>query len=433
MIDLPNYDTPPLAPSLGSTLLFIDGNGNMTSKDSSGNVKTYTPQSSINQNMIYGVRYDKVLDTITPGIVVSGAFIATDYSNFPIQELCGRGLLTTTGVWTKLNKYNSNKFEDGSTATLNGSAGQVMVRIPRFYQVIKTVGDYQYFLISLQSFTFDSTIAWIPLAFGDSAYKYIGAFQSVALTDSLTASAVSAVIDTSAYSTNIYPNPFANRTRAQFRTQQQSGFFQYSWGLYEIVRVLFLTKYKTWNSQAVLPGYTEGGTFDYAKVTKAGATLGLGDFDGSIWDSVNLRYKANSFLGIENFYGNVYNLLDGINIDNTAGLCTVYTCNTPTNFADDTTTNYVATGHSPAFGAVSDCYKYILGSGKDCPFYPSVLGSGATSATYQTDYFYNTAGVWGVLSCGGNLAHGALAGLAYLNEYSASSYAYSDLSARSAA
>ena len=433
MIDLPNYDTPPSAPSTGRTVLFSDGDGNLASKDATGNVKTYTPQSEINDTMVYGVRYDKVLDEMTPGILVSGAFVATDYSNFPIQELCGRGLLTTAGVWTKLNKYDSTKLEDGNTATIDGSAGQVMVQIPRFYQVIKEITDYQYFLISLQSFTFDGTAAWIPPAFGDDAFRYIGAFNGVALTESVSASVVSAVIDTSAYATNTTPNPFTTRTRAQFRAQQQTGFFQYSWGLYELVRMLFVTKYKTWDSQTVLPGFTEGGTFDYAKTTAAGATVGLGDFDGSIYDDTNSWYSANSFLGIENFYGNVYDFLDGINIDNTAGLGNVYVCNTPANFADDTSSNYVDTGLAPAFGDVDDYQKYIYATGKDCPFYPDTLGAGADSASYQTDYNYNAAGGWRVLFCGGDLSNGTQAGLAFLYADYASSSSHSYISVRSAA
>jgi len=382
---------------------------------------------------VYGVRYDKINDTITAGVVINGQFVESEYTTFPIQEQCGRGLLTTSGVWTKLDPTDSTKLETGETATLDGSAGQVMVRIPKFYQVIKESGNYQYYFISFTLFIFDSTPAWIPPAFGDDEYRYIGAFNGVAATDALDADVVSAVIDTSAYVTNTTPNPFTDRTRGQFRAQQQSGFFQYSWGCYELVRILFLTKYKTWDSQTVLPGFTDGGAWDYSKVTEAGSTLSLGDSDGSIYDDTNGWYKANSFLRIENFYGNVWEWLDGINIDNTTGDCIVYVCNTPANFADDTASNYVTTGHAPAFADEYGYQKYILGSGKYCPFYPADLNDGADSTSYQTDYNYNSAGSWRVLLCGGSLSFGDQAGLAFLRVHGASSFVASSFSVRSAA
>lgn len=423
-------------PAAGKVAVFASASGNLATKDSAGNVREYSPTPLESETMVYGVRWDSVDDVMQPGVIVNGSFLATDYQNFPIQEECGRGLLTGTGEWTKLNSRDTTKLPDGSAATIDGSAGQVMTQIPRFYQVIKRDGDYVYFLISKQPFSFGGTPAWVPLGFGSKAFRYCGAFQGVALTDSADADVGSCVLDTSGYSTNANPNPFSNRTRAQFRTQCAAtgdAFHQYDWGLHDIIGILFLTKYKTWNSQEVLPGYSEESSWDYAKTYPAGLTTSLGDNDGSIWDADRDMYVANSFLGIENFYGHVWVWVDGINVDNRtdpAGECRVWVAFDPASFADDTTTDYIDSGHAPDFGDDDDYIKDILGQGKYCPFYPAVIGDGADSATYITDHHWNNAGGWRVPRVGGHLSLGARVGFRALYADRSSSYATASFAVR---
>jgi len=390
---------------------------------------------------VYGIRYDTVNDIMVSGIAVGDLFIESDYTVFPIQEQMKRGLLNA-GVFTLLDPNDSTKLFDGSAATLDGTAGQVMVRIPRFNALAYETGNYQYLLLSLSGpFVFQGQTSYVPPAFRDDDYRYIGAFQGVAATDALDADVISAVKDTSGYTTNPYPNPFGDRTRAQFRAQMQSGFFQYSWGLYEITYMLFITEYKTWNSQTALPGHTEASSYDYSYARPAGRTLSLGNSSGSILvdltgDDSDLsgivasdEYVANSFRGIENFYGNVWVFVDGINIDNTSGDCEVYVCHDPDNFADDTASNYIDTGHAPAFGSDDNYIKKFAWLGPDCVFYPETIGGGANDSEYITDYHYNNAGGWRVLRAGGILSTGALAGFGsgYPPETAGDSFAWSRL------
>jgi len=275
-----------ITPSAGKTAFFISASGNIATKDAAGDVREYSPTPLESESMVYGVRRDTTSEDPAwePGILVDGSFVATDYQNFPIQEEMKRGLLTSAGAWTELNARDSSKLPDGSAATLDGSAGQVMVQTPRFYVVITRIGDYAYVLNSLQPFTFNGVSAWVPKEFRDDAYRYIAAFECVAATDANDAAAQSIVKDTSAYLTNETPNPFTNRTRGQFRTQIADGvFYQAGWGILEITIVLFLTRFKTWDSQSVLPGHTECHDWSYGFATPAGVTLGLGNYCGSIW------------------------------------------------------------------------------------------------------------------------------------------------------
>jgi len=401
--------------------------------------------STNNNKLIYGVRWDYSNDVMTSGVAVGNVFVESEYTDLPIQEKMKRGLLTTDGDFTELDPDDSTKLIGGEAATLDGSAGQVMVQIPSFNVLAFKEDDYRYCLISENPFVFKDHASWVPPAFGYDDYRYIGAFQGVAATDALDADLISAVKDTSAYSTNPNPNPFSNRTRPQFRAQQEAGFFQYSWGLYEIVWMLFLTEFKAWNSQDVLPGYTEASAYDYGYSRPAGRTLSLGNASGSILVDLTGEdsdldgivaadgYVANSYRGIENIFGNLWQFLDGLNIDNTTGDCNVYISNDPVNFADDTATNYTDTGHAPGFGDSDNYIKDMAWLGENLTFYPAVIGGGASSSTYITDYHYNNAGGWRVLLAGGSLSCGALAGLGSLTALAASSYAGSDVSARSAA
>ena len=432
-VNLPN-NSDANTPSSGKTAVFTNSSGNLATKDAEGNVREYSPTPLESEGMVYGVRWDSVNDTMQPGIVDDGSFVATDYSNFPIQEQMKRGLLTNSGEWAELNERDSSRLPDGTSATLDGSSGQIMVQIPRFYQVITRSGDYVYFLVSEQPFSFDGVSAWVPLGFRDKSYRYCGAFEAVAASDATDALAKSIVKDTSGYSMS-YPNPFTDRTRGQFRTQCDDGVFhQFDWGLYEILLILFLTEFKTWNSQDVLPGYTERDSFDYSYTSKAGQTLSLGNYSGSIWDDDLGLYIANSFRGVENIFGNIWKWTDGINIDNPTGdPINVYVCFDPANFADDTTTNYIDTGLSLGFEDNNDYIKDIQGETKYAPFYPIEIGNGADSGSFITDYHWNSAGGWRGLGVGGHLSNSARAGLASLGASNASSNSFSSRGARPAA
>jgi len=379
---------------------------------------------------VYGVRWDSVNDVMQPGLLQGDTFIAYDYQSFPIQEKMGRGLLTNEGAWTKLDPNDSSLKRDGSAATLDGTEGQTHVYIPRFHAAVFREGDYIFTFNSEQPFTYKGVItSWVPRGFRDLQQRYCGAFEAVAASDATDALAKSIVKDTSGYAMS-NPNPFTNRTRGEFRSQCDDGIFhQFDYGLWEIIVILFLTEYKTWNSQDVLPGYTWS-SWDYSNTYQVGQTVSLGDKSGTVTDGSD-NVIANSYRGIENIFGHVWKWIDGINIDNRDGDVHVYVCFDPANFADDTTSGYIDTGHAPGFGDSDDYIKDILGQGELCPFYPSELGG--DSSSYITDYNWNNSGAWRVLLVGGRLSHGARAGLAVLTAAYASSSSHSRIGARSAA
>ena len=421
-------------PSSGKVAVYATTGGNLATKDSLGNVHEYSPTPLESESMVYGVKWDSVNDVMTPGVVVAGSFIATDYQNFPIQEKVIRGILSDTGVWTPLNPYDSSKNVDGSAATIDGSAGQVMTQYPRHYALSKTDGNYKYWLISEQPFIFGGVTAWIPPAFGNGSHLYLGAFQGVALTDAVDAEVGSCVKDTSGYTTNPYSNPFTNRSIVQFRTQcKHDVFSQQNYGQYEVAYMLAVIEYKTWKLQEILEGNTEYSGWDYAKATAAGATLGLGNFSGSIWSETEGKYIANSYRGLENPFGNVWQWADGANID-TNDNQRLWTCYNPDNYASDVTTNYTDTGCASAIDDTDGYIKDVLGTGKYASLYP-IANTGASSDTFISDYIWAAAlgSGWRVLRVGGGLSDGRMAGFGYRNANNYSSYLAAFIGVRLAA
>ena len=405
-------------PDVGKTAIFTNNSGNISTRTAAGDIREYSPTALESESMVYGVKWDSTgNDAMQAGIVLEGSWYATDYSNFPIQEKCIRGLLTDTGAWTELHPYNTEKYPDGTSADITGgSDGQVMVQVPRHYQLVKKIDDDVYFLISEQDFTFSNTSAWVPPAFLDKSHFYIGAFQGVALSDAAGADVGSCTKVTSGYD-YATPNPFTDQTIVEFRSQCDHGVFsQMSLGQYDTMYMLALIEFKTFALQEVLEGNTEHGAWDYADTQEAGATTGLGNFSGSIWSEDEEEYIANSYRGVEHIFGNVYIFADGANVDTDDTGSTkqrLYTCYDPDDFTNteaDILTDYTDTGCAPDFDNDDDYIKDVFSEGKYCPLFPVEVG--AASDTYITDYLYTVAlgSGWRVVVGGGMLNDGRKAG-----------------------
>ena len=120
-----------------------------------------------------------------------------------------------------------------------------------------------------------------------------------------------------------------------------------------------------------------------------------------------------SYRGIENFYADIFEWIDGINISERV----VYTSNTQSSFASDVFTGvYTTTGVTlPSSGYIKDMNFSTKG------FIPTV--SGGTDSTFVTDYVGSGAGAR-VVAFGGDAGNGLGCGAAFLYAGSASWNAY---------
>jgi len=369
---------------------------------------------------------------MTAGVVIGGQFVARNYTTFPIQGLMRRCLVNHTvgGVNYYCDPSNSAYKINGDPAILTGADGQVMVEVPQFRYIICTDGDNKYFLIGRSPFSLtksDLSVVssaihpWFLEGGVTSSYKYISAFEAVL---KRSGAYVDGTGDQTGTSGDLihsiygyYPLTYFHRTER--RAYSVDGVFhQYPFWADEAMLLLFLTEYKTWNSQAAIPGYTGASAWALTKRCKTGITASLGNASGSaLWenapsalrctDDMTGYYIANSFRGIENFYGHLWKWVDGINLQYVGSPLTeasVYLCNTPANWADGTATNYTDMGIDLP---LSSGYQRNLHDG--C-FLPNSV-SGGSSTTYVTDYFYASSSAgWRALRSGGGLRYGAYAG-----------------------
>lgn len=173
-------------------------------------------------------------------------------------------------------------------------------------------------------------------------------------------------------------------TRANFRTYAKAntgaGHTLLDFDTVSVVEMLFLLYYKSFSSQTVLGrGYVDGnsaalatGTVDSKNVGTV-ASHAYGETTGK---------EGMKFLWIENFWGNTWDFVDGINIISYA----VWVCHNIDNYADDVTTNYTNAGNcasadgNPKRGLYNNQGKFI----------PTEVGG--SDSTYYCDYFWRNTG-----------------------------------------
>jgi len=393
------------------------------------------------QGIAYGVIWDQNADTYQIGTVANSIFTEEAVTSWPIQEQMRRVILTDGGtVAYYLCSSDSTLKENCSTAAvLDGTDGQVMVQIPVFHYIQARSGDYRYFFVGESSFQLtlaDSSIenSIIHPAFTKAGsqvdYRYIGAYQGTMYDDSASAMVAPGNVHINGYAsgdklcsiTGNYPK--TSETRAEFRAmaeQRGTGWHHMDAYTYSIVSVLYLTEYASFYSQSEIGnGRTalSGGTW-IAGETGAGGYIGItgtSNGDGNVTNNVSAGGSIASsqsgdymtYRGIENWWGNVWQFLDGINIHNSsANGSRLYLAGDYTDFADDTDTNYTLAGSlAQADGYATDVIDFT-------GIWPS--STGGSSSTYLTDYYYthfdndNDSG-WRVALVGGDAGFGASAG-----------------------
>ena len=167
---------------------------------------------------------------------------------------------------------------------------------------------------------------------------------------------------------------------------------------WNILQILYLVEYASYNSQDKLGrGYVDENN---SELLDSGDCDSLGMKSGC---SVNNGKHAVIYRGIENFFGNVYQWLDGINFVGRQG----YVCTNYTQYASDTTVNYTRLGYSCPN---SNDYIRSLGydSNNSLVMVPSAIGG--SDASGVTDYYYGSNTGNRVSSVGGSKSFESRAG-----------------------
>lgn len=231
----------------------------------------------------------------------------------------------------RLNRNNFVQFEDGSDADIiSGNAGDVMIAFPRRGVKINTVGNI--LTISMTDDPDNSDYEYYAHERGSTKKEvfYLGAYKGYVASSKLRSLSGK--------------KPTASQTIGTFRTQaqnngsgyEQSGFYQLTFR-----QAMYLLKYKNLDSQtAVGRGYVDGNS--------AAIATGGTETRGMDWGETTGKQHMKLF-GLEDFWGNVYEWIDGIITDSTRNILTA------TDKFNDTGSSYTNRGQ----GATSNIGNYM--------------------------------------------------------------------------
>lgn len=345
-------------------------------------VNNITPPSA------YSVRWDSNTDSYT-------RLGNTDSTQ--IQRLMKRCVLNTNGtVNYYLDPLDSTKKEDGTVVDLTGADGNVMVQIPKFYYSDEQVEGIRTSTVSL--LPEDGLI--IHPAFNRGGvevdFRYYRAYEGYLNgTKLISRSGVT---------------PTISRSIVQFRADalaNGTGWSQTDWNLLYAVQLLFLTEFATFDTQSVL-GNGNDTESDYGIVT--GGTNSLGNRSSSPEsDNTYMSYR-----GIENWYGDIWEFIDGINISERVPFVNDALPSTYT--SDVYTGDYVTTGVTMPVASGSYIKNWHT-SNKG--FIASTVGG--ASSTYITDGLWTNTGSR-VVRFGGSASNGLLDGGFYCSASSDSAH-----------
>ena len=334
--------------------------------------------------VVYGVDWNPTTDVYTRTGVAAGVALSTSYPGV-IQTKMKRCVLNADGtVKYYLNASDSTKKVDGSTAIIDGTDGNVMVEIPKFWYKYENVGGVHKWSISdAAQVGYEVHPAFIRGGV-EKSFRYYCAYQGFTLSGKLISGSGRV--------------PTTSKTRATFRTEAAAngtGWSQIDWNLLVAVQLLYLVEFANFNTQAMLgQGITTGNV--YTAVT--GSSNALGNASSP---STNTSSQFMSYRGIENWYGQIYKFIDGVNVSSYV----YYVNNKPATFADDVFTgDYVSTGITSA--TASGYVKNIFASGKG---FVANNTSGGSSSTFVPDYFQQNTGNR-IIFFGGNASNDATAG-----------------------
>lgn len=311
----------------------------------------------------------------------------------------------------KLNPNNFAQFKNGSTADItSGNAGDVMIAFPRRGLTITTSGTK--ITISMTDDPDNADFEYNAHTRGTTAKDvfYLGAYKGYVASSKLRSLSGKTIT--------------ANQTIGTFRTQaqangtgyEQSGFYQLTF-----IQCMYILKYKNLNSQT---------TVGYGYVLSShSAAIATGGTEAWGMDCEKIKASNPSYMtdqnhhvkcfGLEDFWGNVWEWIDGVVSDSSIN---VLTANSGFN---DRGSGYTNNGNGGVSANIGNYMSKPQGSTKAGFVTKEVNGS---ETTYFCDYAALSASC--VALFGGNENDAAHAGAFRLSVSAASSRSEDYIAAR---
>lgn len=380
---------------------------------------------------------DSGADFTAAGITIGMIAAQRDLSEFAvITSVSATELGLSADIFESGDNYSLMAgFREGDsyevcTAVLDGSAGQVMVEIPKFY--------------FRHEMTPDNRHRWLISDYPIPGYVIHPAFNPNGVeVDHIYYSAFEGVINERKFGADLLTGynlneaklgsyagfrPVVSGQRSEFRQaagNRGSGWQLQDWYTLWAVQLLFMIEYEDLNSQSVLgPGLTDWNSTrrdEFVVATSSRAMCHTGwslkhgnaSADNALGNGVVGGY--NTYRGIENFWGNIWKWTDGYNQFDGR----VYLSNSPSGYDDDVSSPpYIDTGKTSVGGQGSTGGYISKVHNTPHGFLVEAIAGG--SGSYLPDYYWYAPG-WRVAHSGGHVNDGATAGFAVLTA-SASSF-----------
>ena len=294
--------------------------------------------------------------------------------------------------WNEMAEFNvaSNAITYAKDEAGFSRTNDTVIRIPKFY--IKVEKDTANSKLRIYIADKETTGFVIHPAFnrGDGVirdYIYVGKYNAG-----------------SGYVSKTGVAPLASITRGTFRTSaaaKGANWWQYDYATYSALWMLYMIEFADWDSQSKIGrGYVDGNSSPQNVGTTDAMTYHTGRPSGTD-GKTSVQYR-----GIEDLWGNVYDFVDGMNFN---GL-SPYVCLNPTNFADDTSSNYTKLGYN--LGGTSGEFIKELGYDGNNPAVLLPIATGGSETTHIPDRVYhNSTASWYIFCVGGNYSAASAAGL----------------------
>ena len=214
-----------------------------------------------------------------------------------------------------------------------------------------------------------------------------------------------------------------NLTRANTRKLAQkrsSGWEQGYAATAAASQLLMLIEYASFNMQTAIGNGNTEQSSSAANIQYTGATVSLGNASGTVTNANNIQLV--SYRGEENFWGNIWGWVDGMNKENPAtfesgDFGTLYVADH--GFADDSKASpYKNTGIHPVYGSG---YVSAFGYSEEFDWLFIAVEYSGNNALPVGDYAWNQNSGWRVARLGGGWDNGSNAGAFCWSLYDAAS------------
>ena len=420
-------------------------------------LKTELPDVSIDM-LSYGVEWDITVADPTCTRIGNPLF----HKSLPIQSEYKGCVVKNGKLQYYLNPNDWSKKSNGEPSHLDGTDGDVMIRIPRFYGKSGSNGNKRWVRIS--TVKVDASWTEIPEMF-------ISAYRITTFVDSNKGKVASVVNTTEGYrgggdradfdqylSTDKFKTdlgkPRSGISRAAARTMANNSgqellcYEFYKWIFYwnYVIEYANFNSQKEFNSELTSDGYHQGGlgpglsTWDWNEwdtyngryaITPCGYTNEFGNFSGVKAIQLQSPEKtlyANRWRGFENPFGDIWTNLEGIVIKRDAAKANsnVYTTTDVLKYGDDYSLFDIA-----GVEVAQDGFVVTFDLGSKAEIIPSsIYGS---QSTYKCDYHWCDADSIEnrTLLVGGSSSNDSQSGIGFFNSRYGDSYINNSIGFRS--